>query len=337
MSAAVVVFGRRAMKALAAVLATLSLSAGVVDAQQEVVKYYHLDVIGNVRAVSNQANVVIERHDYLPFGEECTTGPCANNLGVGAGQPRKFTGKERDQETGLDYFGARYYGSRIARFATVDPSMTHLENTLDPQRWNRYAYGRNNPLRFVDPDGRDWLAELFLGERGKDINTWEALTGTEAQAHYAKTAEEHPFIAGQTVAASTLFSGPLGEAVGGVMGMLRLSKTRGGQEGVGDVAPTGEAQAGDQPFVPAEYWQGYAPGQVSPGTTRMDHTRVSGRTGRTEESRVIYDEFGRQIYRVDKTDHMRPESHSNPHLHERTYHPTPQNPPYTEKQHNLPN
>ena len=142
------------MKALAAVLATLVLSGGVANAQQEAVEYYHLDAIGSVRAVSNQANVVIERHDYLPFGEECTTGPCANNPGAGAGQPRKFTSKERDQETGLDYFGARYYGARTARFTTVDPVYTWKDNLEDPQRWNRYAYGRDNPLRFIDPDGK---------------------------------------------------------------------------------------------------------------------------------------------------------------------------------------
>jgi RHS repeat-associated protein len=126
-----------------------SLSRGA-----EVVEYYHLDAIGNVRAVTNAAGQVVERHDYLPFGEECTTGPCASNPGLDAGQPRKFTGKERDVETGLDYFGARYYGSRIGRFTTVDPVNTWQQNLLDPQRWNRYAYGRNNPLRYVDPDGR---------------------------------------------------------------------------------------------------------------------------------------------------------------------------------------
>lgn len=84
-----------------------------------------------------------------------------------------------------------------------------------------------------------------------------------------------------------------------------------------------------------EYWQRYAPDQVTPGTTRMDHTRISGRTGRVEDSRVIYDKFGRQRYRVDKTDHMRPENHSNPHLHERTYNPSPQNPIYNERRYNF--
>src|SRR5262245_5961639 len=43
---------------------------------------------------------------------------------------------------------ARYYGNRIARFTTVDPVSTLAENVPDPQRWNRYAYERNNPLKF---------------------------------------------------------------------------------------------------------------------------------------------------------------------------------------------
>jgi RHS repeat-associated protein len=121
----------------------------------QVVQYYHLDAVGNVRVVTDQAGNVIERHDYLPFGEECTTGPCAANPGVGTGQPRKFTGKERDAETGLDYFGARYYASKIGSFTTPDPVYTWRENLLDPQRWSRYVYGRNNPLRYMDPDGRE--------------------------------------------------------------------------------------------------------------------------------------------------------------------------------------
>jgi len=131
-------------------------------AHPDTVRYYHLDGLGSVRAVTNQSGAVVERHDYLPYGEECTTGPCASNPGAGAGQPRKFTGKERDQETGLDYFGARYYGSTIARFTTVDPLLDQRAALLNPQRWNRYAYGLNNPLRNVDPDGKDTI-DLAIG------------------------------------------------------------------------------------------------------------------------------------------------------------------------------
>ncbi len=53
------------------------------------------------------------------------------------------------------YFGARYYRANLGRFTTVDPVTTIEENLVDPQRWNRYAYARNNPLKYVDPDGRD--------------------------------------------------------------------------------------------------------------------------------------------------------------------------------------
>src|SRR4051812_43936545 len=100
-----------------AILTAALLPAGAQAA--DVVSYYHLDSVGNVLAVTNQSGAVTETHDYLPFGEEwCGTAVCGT---VTAGQPKRFTGKERDAETGLDYFGARYYGSKIGRFTTTDP------------------------------------------------------------------------------------------------------------------------------------------------------------------------------------------------------------------------
>lgn len=64
----------------------------------------------------------------------------------------RCTGKERDTETGLDYFGARYYASNMGRFMSPDPLMASAFIS-DPQSWNRYTYTRNNPLKFIDPDG----------------------------------------------------------------------------------------------------------------------------------------------------------------------------------------
>jgi RHS repeat-associated protein len=63
----------------------------------------------------------------------------------------KFTGKERDSESGLDNFGARYDSSSIGRFMTPDPLGGHYE---DPQTLNKYAYVRNNPTTLTDPTGR---------------------------------------------------------------------------------------------------------------------------------------------------------------------------------------
>jgi RHS repeat-associated protein len=57
-------------------------------------------------------------------------------------------------ELARSYVGARYYASQTGRFTTVDPQLDLEANLVDPQRWNRYAYSLNNPLKFTDPDGR---------------------------------------------------------------------------------------------------------------------------------------------------------------------------------------
>jgi RHS repeat-associated protein len=112
-----------AQRLLATVMPMLAavLLSGMAVAQ-DVVEYYQLDSVGNVLVVTNAQGAVLEEHDYLPFGEELCEGnvPCATPK---PGQPRRFTGKERDAETGLDYFGARYYQAKLARFTTVDPKL----------------------------------------------------------------------------------------------------------------------------------------------------------------------------------------------------------------------
>jgi RHS repeat-associated protein len=129
---------------------------GVDSEPDRVLSYYHLDGLGSVRVVTDatgqvaracDTDVVVGRHEFLPFGEEWD-GPSP------PAERRLFTGQERDVETGLDYFGARHYQALWGRFTTIDPVYTWQENLVDPQRWNRYSYVRNNPLRYVDPDGR---------------------------------------------------------------------------------------------------------------------------------------------------------------------------------------
>ena len=67
----------------------------------------------------------------------------------------EFTAKERDSETNLDYFGARYYGSALGRFTSPDDGID--QQAEDPQSWNLYGYVRNNPLRNIDPNGQDCI------------------------------------------------------------------------------------------------------------------------------------------------------------------------------------
>jgi RHS repeat-associated protein len=104
----------------------------------------------------------IKRHDYLPFGEEVLAGHRIDALG----QPingyvtadcvrQRFGAKERDTETGLDFCEARYLSSMQGRFTSPDPLYYTAERPGDPQRFNLYAYVRNAPLSFIDPDGKD--------------------------------------------------------------------------------------------------------------------------------------------------------------------------------------
>jgi RHS repeat-associated protein len=127
--------------------------------------YLVQDHLGSTRAMLDEANVLVARYDYLPFGEQIPTGYNGRTALWGAapawagqtadGLTEKFTGKERDAETGLDYFGARYYSGAQGRFTSPDPLGANILRVINPQRRNMYSYGLNNSLMYVDPDGRD--------------------------------------------------------------------------------------------------------------------------------------------------------------------------------------
>jgi RHS repeat-associated protein len=119
----------------------------------QVSQYYHLDVLGSVRAVSGDTGTVIRRHDYAAFGEDVAE--IESQALPPLAKQQRFTGKERDVETAFDYFGARYYRNVWGRFTTVDPVLNIDAALTDPQRWNRYAYAKNSPLVFIDPDGAE--------------------------------------------------------------------------------------------------------------------------------------------------------------------------------------
>jgi len=121
-------------------------------------KYVTADHLGSTRVVTKADGSVKTRLDYLPFGEELSAGVGLRTSGIGYSVTdstrQKFTSKERDAESGLDYFGERYYSSAQGRFISVDP-LGASAIIADPQSFNRYTYVVNNPLRYVDPDGLD--------------------------------------------------------------------------------------------------------------------------------------------------------------------------------------
>jgi RHS repeat-associated protein len=165
-------------------LATPAFTAEVPD----VVHFYHQDGLGSVRMVTDMAGEAVGRHDYLPFGEEI---PCAvggrDAFGYcedGSDLRIRFTGKERDGESDLDYFGARYLSAAQARFMSADSPFAD-QAPADPDSWHLYVYCRNNPLRYKDPTGRgaQELAEFLVGmPRGAaSVISWGTMPGAAPQ------------------------------------------------------------------------------------------------------------------------------------------------------------
>jgi RHS repeat-associated protein len=107
------------------------------------------DHLGSTRLVTALDGSTYDSMDYVPFGEQ---------IAGDTSTTHKFTGKERDSESGLDNFGARYLSSQYGRFMSPDPANTKgdVEDFTDPQGWNMYSYVRNNPLSLTDPDGQSY-------------------------------------------------------------------------------------------------------------------------------------------------------------------------------------
>ncbi len=148
-------------------LATLVFTASAVSAE---VFFYDTDNVGTPVAMWDSKGNKVWEGEYYPFGQEY------RSQNIKTSNKNRFIGKERDKETGLTYFGARYFDERSGRFLTPDPvrpvdpftSKTNYELLANPQRLNRYAYGLNNPYKFVDPDGRD---AIYIHYDGYPIKT----------------------------------------------------------------------------------------------------------------------------------------------------------------------
>ncbi len=126
-------------------------------------KYVLQDVQGSTRAVMNNnvssgTSTIIVRHDYLPFGEEISSGTGlrvpAQGYGATDTNRQKYGLTERDDATGLDHTWWRKYESFSGRMTTPDPYRGSM-SIANPQSFNRYSYVQNDPVNFIDPSGLD--------------------------------------------------------------------------------------------------------------------------------------------------------------------------------------
>tara|TARA_R110002072_G_scaffold219248_1_gene376853 strand:- start:10 stop:4377 length:4368 start_codon:yes stop_codon:yes gene_type:complete len=117
---------------------------------QEKTNYYHNDLLGSVIGSSDENGNIISETLHLPFGLESNN--INNNSNEKSDKIISYTGKYKDKKSGLYDFSARHYDAKIGRFTTPDPITFTPKNLIS---FNRYAYGNNNPYKYVDPDGEN--------------------------------------------------------------------------------------------------------------------------------------------------------------------------------------
>ncbi len=123
----------------------------IAEYQPVIAKYYYYtsDQINSTRIITDSAGTVVYSAMFDPYGG-------MQKEWVNTYQPSmKFSGKERESKSELDYFGARYYDHLRYRFISVDPVINKEEALSNPQFWNLYAYCGNNPITTFDPNGED--------------------------------------------------------------------------------------------------------------------------------------------------------------------------------------
>ncbi|MEJ7914241.1 MAG: RHS repeat-associated core domain-containing protein, partial [Chitinophagaceae bacterium] len=141
--------------------------------------YYHPDHLGNSAFITDAAGEVYQHLEYFPFGETFI-----NEHGNQERTPYLYTGKELDEETGLYYYGARYYDPRSSLWVSVDPSWSK------PRQIARspYVYVGDNPVVYVDPDGhQEQEGPINITQRSLDEHVLPRHTESGVEEFKAKS------------------------------------------------------------------------------------------------------------------------------------------------------
>ncbi|MCF7830823.1 hypothetical protein K9M41_02415 [Candidatus Gracilibacteria bacterium] len=120
-----------------------------------IIIYHHEDHLTGSNVDTNEEGGIVQLLDYFPYGDTRI-----DDAEEGFENDYEFTGKERDEETELLYYEARYYDSNLGRFISRDSWEGDLK---DPQSLNKYSYVQNNPLKYVDPSGNTFAESIALG------------------------------------------------------------------------------------------------------------------------------------------------------------------------------
>lgn len=157
------------------------------DKEKEIY-WFHPDHLGSSSYITGLDGEVTQNIEYFPSGETFVENHRNSNY-----SPYKFNGKELDAETGYYYYGARYYNPRVSLWLNVDP-LAEKHPSMSP-----YAYCANSPVKYFDPDGRDWYQNLesgsykwFDGSEGIDGYAHLTDSGARSMPIIQNTSDGHP-------------------------------------------------------------------------------------------------------------------------------------------------
>ena len=167
------------------------------DSYEKMQFYYHPDHLGSSSYFTNLEGEVVQRIEYVPFGEVFVEE--RNNIW---NTPYLFNAKEFDEETGLYYYGARYYDPRLSLWLSIDPKEEKYSNV------STYCYVISNPLKYTDPTGMEIdMTKVRLADEQLKLSTTQSVikdlasqTGLQLsldkdnKLQYAKNDEGKPIV-----------------------------------------------------------------------------------------------------------------------------------------------
>ena len=298
------------------------------------------NIRGDIIGIYDSTGTRVVTYVYDAWGRILsTTGTGANTIGVY--NPFRYRGYYYDTETGFYYLNSRYYDPNVGRFLNADGSVNANGDLIG---FNMFAYCGNNPVARVDHLGEAWLhwvlgAAVVVGFAALTVLTCGgslALAATSiglvangvAAATTATTVAASAFLGSAATFGASAFIAAcesksinefadngnwgtvLSTAIGGLLSGLDkyiMYKVQTSQTDVSD----------DELFLPDSFYSKHAPKQSTPNTSYTNYT-YNSYTGKYEKSTAYYDFAGRQIIRIDWTNHGYSD-HGNPHVHFTTY------------------
>jgi len=195
--------------------------------------YFHPDHLGSSSYITDDKGKVVEHLEYFPFGETFVHQQKSINA-----TPYRFTGKELDEDTGLYYFGQRYYDPRTSVWQSPDPILNEYISgqtnggVYNPKNLSLFSYTYNNPVNLVDPDGNNpALAIVAIGHIliyfATPDGIVERVHNNMTRSLAIKPNDSKSTVAGKTLikAASLTVSGGTSGAVAEVKGATRAGVT----------------------------------------------------------------------------------------------------------------